>query len=445
MTDRYEKAALLDFVATIIWPSRTIRLVTTALGEDEFDVIGSWDVDNDTALAWINGNRVNGAITWESATRVALPVTAAYGSQVVILVSPGSGSGYLPRNPAGSVAMLGDLLMGANRITGLGAAVSSSDAVRLDQVQALIRAQLGANYVAKAGDQMAGALLLAADDAAKGTAAVRRNLVALLDGTQDFTGKIKGVSTEDGDPDTTLTTKDWVEAYVQQALADTQAPNQEEVFSTGGSGYTWTVPDGVRKIWVYAKGGKGARGGNQPAGSGLAENLGGLGALGGIISGSIPVTPGAVLSIDVGPNGANGSARGTDGFKYPTSGGGGGGASRVGIGEADEIVGGGGGGGSGTGGRANHTSDYGGAGGPGGTAGQNSPHGVAGGVPGNTIATAGGPGGARKSNGGKNDGTAGSGFASDAFNTTDTFPFQVVTDPNESSGVGLVIIKWYEA
>jgi hypothetical protein len=438
--DRYESAALLDFVASVIWPSRTVALVTAGGGQSTFDVVGTWATATDLPMAWINGQRVTGAITWVDANTVTLPVTAPLGSQVIILITPGSGSGYLPRNPAGVTSMLGDLLMGNHTIDNLGAASQAHQAVRLDQVAQLIKAQLGGNYIARAGDQMAGVLkLIAANLIVDAAAAVRRDMVALLDGSQDFTGKIRGVSTSDGDHAQTLTTKDWVEAYVQAALADTQAPNQEEVFATAGAGYTFTVgvdcASTVRKLWIYTKGGKGGAGGASTyAGQG---GPGGLGALGGKISGSIPVADGAVLTVVVGGNGQSGSGYSVT-TKKTASGGGGGGASQVSVG-TDSITGGGGGGGSGGG-----INGYkGGSGGAGGQVGGDGQSPKVGGIPGNTITTAGGVGGAR-SNGAGNAGTVGSGAITAGFNSNDTFPFQTITDPNAVTGSGLVIIKWYE-
>jgi hypothetical protein len=447
--DRYEKAALLDFVASVVWPTRTVRLVTTPGGETEFDVIGTWVTATDIPMAWVNGNRVTGSITWVSPTRVALPSSAAVGSQVIIFVSPGSGSGYLPRNTGGTVAMLNDLLMGPGpgglyRIRHLGAAVEGDDAVRKDQVLALIAQQLGGNYVAKAGDQMGGPLLLANDDPTKGTAAVRRALVALLDATQAFTGKIRAPSTVDADHGQTLTTKDWVEAYVQEQLANTQAPNHEAVFSVAGSGYTFVVGTDcaptVRKLWVYAKGGKGGNGG-----AGFSAT-GGVGGLGGTIAGSFRVIDDAVLSIVVGGNGANSSNPGFDGGKWPAPGAGGGGGTRVSTSTSSITAGGGGGGGGGKDTSNSKSGGNGGNGGGGGEPGQGV-YNAGGAVPGNTITEAGGIGGTGGRNGAVNGqpGGVGTGAATADVNTDDNFPFQSITDPNAVSGSGLVIIKWYEA
>lgn len=445
--DRYEQAALLDFVATVIWPTRTPSIVTDPAGQSTFDVFGTWDTNNDMAMAWVNGNRITSAITWVNQSRVTLPMTVAYGSQVIILVNPGAGAGYLPRNPAGSVSMLNDLLMGGHRIRDLGAAVEDGDAVRKDQVIAIVNTLVGGNFVAKAGDQMAGALLLmAATGLTDPAAAIRRDMAVLNDGTQEIQGKLlmaAGNSTVDGDDGRTLTTKDWVEAYVQAQLANTQAPNHELVFSTAGSGYSFTVgvdcANTVRKLWVYAKGGKGNKGGDNGY---YTATTGGDGALGGIISGSLNVVPDAVLSIVVGGNGIAGTN--TNNHDHKPSGGGGGGASQISVG-SDALTGGGGGGGGAAGVRAPYTGAAGGAGGNAGGGSGSGWGGFPGGLPGNTIEDGGGVGGASGYNyANGRPGTVGGGVSTPAFNTSDNFPFQSVSDPNAVSGSGLVIIKWYE-
>jgi hypothetical protein len=65
-----------------------------------------------------------------------------------------------------------------------------------------------------------------------------------------------------------------------------------------------------------------------------------------------------------------------------------------------------------------------------------------GGLPGNSIEIAGGVGGASSRD--PKPGGNGSGANTPSFNTSDTFPFQSFTDPNLASGVGLVVIKWYQ-
>jgi hypothetical protein len=262
--DRYEQAALYDFVATIVWPTRTVRLVTTGGGEQEFTVnapVGGWATATDAPMAWVNGSRVTGAITWVSGTRVSLPSTVAVGSQVIIYVHPGGGSGYLPRT--GLAAMLGALDMANFQVKNLGASTAAHHAVRRDEVLAIVSQLVGGNYVLKAGDQMAGDLLLMAatgilDDAS----AVRRDMVALLDATQDFTGKIKGVTTEDADADTTLTTKDWVSGKVAADLADLRFPSRLWVRTTPGT-YTLAIPAGVTQIFAHLRGGDGGGGGRE--------------------------------------------------------------------------------------------------------------------------------------------------------------------------------------
>lgn len=443
--DRYEKAALLDFVASVVWPTRTVALVTAGGGQSTFNVnapAGGWDTVHDLAMAWINGQRVAGAITWVDGDTITLPVAAPQGSQVIIFVSPGAGTGYLART--GLAAMLGALDMGNFPIANLGASSQAHHAVRRDEVLSIVAQLVGGNYVAKAGDTMAGALLLAADDDTKPAAAVRRSLVALLDASQHFTGKIRAPSTEDADHAQTLTTKDWVEAYVQEQLANTQAPNHELVFSTAGGGYTFTVgtdcASTVRKLWVYAKGGKG---GNGAVGFNCG---GGAGALGGVIAGSFRVVDDAVLNIVVGGNGANSVHPNFDGGKWPSPGAGGGGGTQITTSTTSITAGGGGGGGGGKDTTNSGGSGNGGNGGAGGEPGA-AVYNAAGAVAGNAITTAGGIGGTGGRNGAPDGqpGGVGTGVATSDVNTDDTFPFQSVTDPNAVSGSGLVIIKWYEA
>jgi hypothetical protein len=440
--DRYEKAALLDFLLSTVWPTRTPALVTNPAGQATFTVRapdGGWATATDMPMAWINGQRVTGTITWVDGYTVTLPSPAPMGSQVVILINPGAGSGYLARS--GALAMLGQLNMANFQIANLGASTLAHHAVRRDEVATLVAQLVGGNFVAKSGDTMAGELLqIAANLITSPAAAVRRDMVTLRDGTQGFTARVDGVATIDTDPITTLTTKGWVESYVQAQLAAAQPPNNTATFSGSGS-HSWPVPSGVRKIWVYTKGARGGRGGRYTA-SPDGDNIGGDG---GVISGSIPVVPGAIIPIVVGPVGADGGdfweERNGNG-----SGGGGGGASQVSVGD-QTITGGGGGGGAGQGSANSNTASGCPAGGAGGMQGANGRYGGGqsrpGGLPGNTITTAGGIGGVGS---GRNPGPGkvGGGAATGSFNTSDTFPFQVVTDPNAASGVGLVIIKWYE-
>ncbi|QSO51984.1 hypothetical protein JZ785_25025 [Alicyclobacillus curvatus] len=137
------------------------------------------------------------------------------------------------------------------------------------------------------------------------------------------------------------------------------------IFSYTGSQQTYTVPTGVRLLYVQAIGGKGA------AGSG-----GSTGGYGADASAYVPVTPGETLYIQVGGNasgrqgGYNGGATNTNNIN-PYFAGGGGGASDVrtvstsGLNSLASrlLVAGGGGGGGGN-------SQYNGAGGNGGSAGQ---------------------------------------------------------------------------
>lgn len=179
-------------------------------------------------------------------------------------------------------------------------------------------------------------------------------------------------------------------------------------FTSTGS-YTWTVPAGVTSIKVIATGGGGGGGGTSGTSAGSA---GGAGA---VVTSTLTVTPGQVLTLFVGGGGGAGTSAPslTNG-----AGGGGGASSNIDAGAADQIIAGGGGGGGGNspsasaggnGGGANGaggaggsvsstTGGSGGAGGIGGAGGTNSMmmSGVTGG------SGPGGPGG----NGGSNGGSA---------------------------------------
>jgi hypothetical protein len=144
-------------------------------------------------------------------------------------------------------------------------------------------------------------------------------------------------------------------------------------FAYTGAAQQFTVPDGVTQVAIAAAG---ATGGNGLGASGTG--------IGGLVTATIPVTPGEALTVDVGgagnlkTRGFNGGGGGVDG------GGSGGGASDVrqgGTALSDRVVvagGGGGSGGTGSGG--------GGAGGLGG--------GIAGGAGDSSESSSGGSGGA---------------------------------------------------
>lgn len=124
------------------------------------------------------------------------------------------------------------------------------------------------------------------------------------------------------------------------------------VFECTKSAQRFMVPAGVRSVLVEARGGEGGSPDN-----GLANS--GVGGLGGVTIGTIPVTPGEVLKISVGckGEGAGGFGGGRGGDKgdanFPTAkdGAGGGGSSEVArsAGDVPLIVAGGGGGGGGAG------------------------------------------------------------------------------------------------
>jgi hypothetical protein len=155
-------------------------------------------------------------------------------------------------------------------------------------------------------------------------------------------------------------------------------------FTTPGT-YTWTVPAGLTSISVVATAGGGGGGGLS------GPNPGPAGGAGAVVTSTLSVTPGEVLSLVVGGGGqagANGSSVG-GGFYYG-AGGGGGGSTNIDAGSSDQIIAGGGGGGG--------SYDGGGGGNAGGTAGAGGNGGNAGGAPGG-VGGSGGIGGVAASGG----------------------------------------------
>lgn len=258
--DRRELAALTDFVLTVVWPSRTFTVVNHPAGQSVFPVRGTWNTTHDLPLVWVNGNRLVGTATLTAASQVTISPAAPNGAHVIVLVHPGSGSGYLPRNPAGA-SMLGALSMGNQRITDLAASVNPNDAVRRSDVEAIVNTLIGANYVLRAGSAMTGPLVLPAPVAwtdeggdTNGTplgAAARRNEVVRKahTGTQTVVGKLATAATVDDDPATTLTTKGWVLARVGAV-----APRLRVVTdgaATNSSALDTTTSGAVYTVYVY--------------------------------------------------------------------------------------------------------------------------------------------------------------------------------------------------
>lgn len=191
--------------------------------------------------------------------------------------------------------------------------------------------------------------------------------------------------------------------FCMPLLAFAGVPGQlTDVFNFTGGIQMWTVPCGVNSVFIQtwgAQGGSGATGG--------ASVGGGAGGLGGYAGGSLVVTPGQVLNVFVGGQGATP----TGGFNGGGNGGtqnagGGGGASDVrasGTNEADRVITAGGGGGGGRGGchEGSSTGGTGGTGGAGGGGvgvnGNDSPqsNGVAGGGVGGNFGSVQGAGGAK--------------------------------------------------
>lgn len=171
---------------------------------------------------------------------------------------------------------------------------------------------------------------------------------------------------------------------------------------TGGI-QTFTVPQGVTELFVQVWGAQGGSGANGNSNSGPVS--GGAGGLGGYSEGTLAVTPGDVLNIFVGGQGATP----TGGFNGGANGGsqnagGGGGATDIRVGgtsEANRVIVAGGGGGGARGGCE-------GSQGPAGTGGNGGSGGGGVGVDGGNSPTSGGAaGGGRGGNFGATQGASG--------------------------------------
>lgn len=180
-----------------------------------------------------------------------------------------------------------------------------------------------------------------------------------------------------------------------------QYPAQQ--FPFAGKTQTTTVPDGATQVDIVVLGARGGR-------SFLTRSTGGGGAL---VSGTVPVTPGQTLTINVGGHGGDvvnrfqttpgaggwGDGHGGNGGSYPkrtAPGAGGGGASSLQVGDTVVAIAGGGGG---AGGNGEFLTDSAYAGGTGGSAGPGTGNGGHGNGPKTCIPT-GGTGGAAPSRSG---------------------------------------------
>ena len=332
--DLREKAALLDFFDSVIWPGRVSRLVSTVGGERDFVLPKAWNVTYDTPMAWVDGNRITAAITWNSTTSVRLPSTVAVGSLVLILISPGAGSNYLARN-SGTAGLLADLDCGSFRLKKIHASVDPDDAIQRQEVVDLVASMLGTNYVLKTGDTMTGALVVLSASAASHP--TRMEQVPLLNGTQAFTAEQKGVAAATA---TGFVTKAQMDTAIAAAVgAILRPPNMYQEFLTPGAAFTFEVPDDVTLIYAELASGAGASGVGDTLSAGY---LGGAAGTAKVFA--LPVTPGEVLTVRVGGGGYIGNI-GIFGWR---AGGGGGNASSL-TGVAGTVLVGGGGGGFGGG------------------------------------------------------------------------------------------------
>jgi len=404
-----EKAALIDFVDSVVWPGRTVR--TTTASEDDFNLTAAWNVTYDLPNVWVNGNKYTGAVTWNSSTSIHTATAIPAGSLVVILVYPGSGANYLARTP-GSAGMNGNLPLGGNRVTGLGASVDPSDAVRRDEVEEIAEALIGANYLLKSGGTMTGAITLAGN-ASSALHAVPKQQVALLDGSQAFTAPQSGVT-----PTTSahLATKDYVDSQVSAVVGGSLPPNRKVSYTTPGQVDLTGLVAGT-KYWAQVIGGSGG-----PGGHGLQLIPGGDGGPGAVEEFAF-VLSGTTMTIITGGGGYKGLDNGGSGTGG-AGGGGGGAASQIINGSTILTAGGGGGGGGG------HSE---------GAPGENGGNGGAGGTDGQSSASAGGTAGTGGTLGDKtaNGGVGGSGGdgstapTSGGAGTASSVPSSILSQYNE--------------
>ncbi len=150
-------------------------------------------------------------------------------------------------------------------------------------------------------------------------------------------------------------------SFQVQGLTTAYLPGRNITAYAVAGTYTFTVPDGVYKIYCTCVGGGGGAGGMGVNGSGVAYPAGGGGA-GGTSSGWIDVTPGQTITIIVGAAGTGGAASSSSSAGSYGSNGTSGGTSSVGsymsatggnYGGATSAGSAGGTGGVGTGGQIN--------------------------------------------------------------------------------------------
>jgi hypothetical protein len=328
MTDRTALTIMEEFFRSVIYPGMREHLATAS--QTDFTVNGVWDSALDTPIVFVNGNRLWSGVSWLNATTVRLTPGAALNDRVLVLVSPGTGAGYLA---AATGQLLGDLDCNGQRLTNLAPSSTDSDAVRRDEMIAFLGVLAdAANYLRRDGTlPMTGALNfgnnhgsnlpLAAitDDAANGDrpaswGAVRAygvaKFLALAGGTMSGelamgSNKITGLA--DGtDP--------------QDAATVAQATGAVALGSNGNARYlsngNWTVPAGVTRVFALLIGGGGGGGHGSTSGGGDGYDGGNGGVCMCVMDG---LTPGAPLPIVIGQPGIGGyylslvSYAGTDG------------------------------------------------------------------------------------------------------------------------------------
>ena len=102
--DGFMRAVVTDWIQTVLWPSCT-RGVAQA-GQTDITMGSAWNVTYDVPIVYINGRRRLGGVTWFNSTTVRISPAMAEGDAFHVFVSPGAGSGYLPRSGATLLAAM---------------------------------------------------------------------------------------------------------------------------------------------------------------------------------------------------------------------------------------------------------------------------------------------------------------------------------------------------
>lgn len=119
-----QRAAIVDVVQNLLWPGM-YRYMAQA-GQTDFILPVSWTPGASTPLAYVNGNRRASGVSQPDGTTVRLATAAAAGDEVLVLMVPGAGSGFLPRSGG---SLLSHLDGNGFRLEDIGDPSAAQDAV----------------------------------------------------------------------------------------------------------------------------------------------------------------------------------------------------------------------------------------------------------------------------------------------------------------------------